>query len=162
MSSTKREKQPTFAQQLPQITAKFWSMVEQRCMLDGIPVLEREYYGIRPEDRVQLKVTVDGAEQIVACTVSELWRRYVANLGGNADLFIASQSAVAASLLKSSMRRGKDKTDPSKTRSYGVQFWTPENTLFLAKKSLSPDAAAVTPQHLIDALLGDVPEAPQS
>lgn len=145
--------------QLPAVTAKFWQHVEERCRLDGIPILQRSYYGVRPADRVQMTVTVGGVEQIVACEVAELWRRYINNLGMNADLFIASQAAVAAGLLKSSSRMGTDKKNPGKKRSYGVQFWTPTNSLYLSKKSQSPTSDTVTPADLVNALMGVEPVA---
>lgn len=148
--STKSTRKSTAEAQLPSIVATFWNNVEQRCMLKGVPILEQPYYGLRPEDRIQM--TVGGG--LHSCTISELWRRYSAKMGINADLFTTSQLAVAQGLLKSSNRKGKD-AKTGQTRNFGVQFWTPSNTVYLSKKPAGQQSGKVTPEQLVAALLGD-------
>lgn len=154
MSTKNRPSKSKSSTSLAVITGKFWGHIEERCMLDGVPILERPYYGLRPGDYIQFVVTTpEGEEQIIKRSIEDQWRRYCSKLGINADLVLASSQAVAAGLLKSSNRKGKDAKNPDKTRSFGVQFWTPFNKVYMAKMSTKA-TPTVNADALIDALIG--------
>ena len=137
-------------------TASFWGKVEQRCKtLKGIPIHESPYYGLRPSDYVIVSATVNGQELLKRKSITDLWRSFCVRMGFNADLHIASQLAVQHGFLKSSNRSGKDPNDPTKKRSFGVQFWTPSNPVYLGKKTGSVSDKALTNEALMDSLLAE-------
>ena len=114
-----------------QIAAQFWGAIEQRCSTSkGIKILESPYYGLRLEEPVLLSV----GDKLVKTTITAIWRNFCQAAKINLDLALASSDAVRGNLLKSSVRRGKD-PKTGEMRNYGVQYWTPNNTVYTGSLS---------------------------
>jgi hypothetical protein len=128
---SRQQKQATVVNQpitVEQIAAEFWLMVEKLGSVKQksgayVPVLQCQYYGIRPTDTIQVTTAAGPAKKQVV----DIWRTYAKRKGFEGmDLLVVSQQAKAAGLLKGN---NPQYTVDGEKRSFGWKFWTLQNPI---------------------------------